>query len=64
MRARKSNVESGSGAGLPGRPALPRRAEPGHERPAGPSVPDEEQGRRALRGLQGQPTCPSDEGLP
>ena len=40
----------------------PSGAEPGHEQPGGLFVLGEEQGLPALRGLQGRPTYPSDEG--
>ena len=50
-------------ASMEPRPSFPLGAEPGHEQPGGLFVSGEGQGLPALRGLQGRPTYPSDEGL-
>jgi [NiFe] hydrogenase diaphorase moiety small subunit len=64
IRPVSDQAEGGPSAGpLPSRPAIPSGAEPGHARSGGPCMPGEEQGAPALRGLQGRPAYPPDEGL-
>jgi hypothetical protein len=46
----------------PSRAVIPSGAEAGHGESCGLTVPAEEQQPRLLRGLQGRPTYPSDEG--